>query len=353
MTLHLALLALAPASAQDQAITFTYAPIQSVVAHDHAGLHKLYIDPDELALPDETAAAATIALLADHAVEGGGCVAMTHDAAQVVTEALACDGGSVTFERNPLAGALDPQIPETGDLAAQDGCANAEGCSKVWPKPSEGVVVELDTDGGWNVGVRVKGRQVTLDDLAGAYDDLTTWDDPNEDIMVAFENGWLTPVEIVPADPGTDDVSDLQSVVESVISVLSDFFSGDDDDGTGDPADPGTDQTPSPLGDGAVPVECADAVADGLPTHDGGDIDPSPLDPSEGDVYLGCFPGADLVDQISTCFDDRLANPGPDGGSLCADDEPLLTVPLLTRNDLVIDPAPVGEVPEGAGPDLP
>ncbi len=103
---------------------------------------------------------------------------------------------------------------------------------------------------------------------------------------------------------------------------------------------------PNPNDDSVVvPPECEEEVAESIGDLPSGVTDPSPEDaPAIPERYLACLPDSVLIDFDSFCQQDLVAQADPHSpGSLCLP-EATINIPMITNQDLAIDPIPVGEL---------
>lgn len=239
--------------------------------------------------------------LIDHATRrGGGCVAMTPQAALSAIEGVFCAGGS-----------LEPTAPTIPGLDPPD---------LSWRN-------DHDRSGGATWDGMVEREKQLARDFDRAWEDYDS---------VVFGDGTTNDgTEMTPAE-ALDNVHDAMEKLAEHRKKMKDYKDAK-------AGKPGQDEYPDPRGDGlpAIPEGCEDTLLASLPPAPS-KTDPSPLD-ADG-MYVACVLDGDLANLLQKCTTDMAANPGSEGGSLCdtigIDAGSLLHTPFLTRNDLRIDPVP-------------
>lgn len=390
LLLPLAVFLSLPAAAQDVSLSLTKVVIDGKIPTlpDHK---EILIPVHDPARPIGPSAAAVIALVDEYADQVGGCVAMTPSAAREVMAEASCGGGSLLDHGSPLDDAFDPipegvpgagvgqddgscepidgkgcDIPVPGTDPRQD-CAADDGCGSFGYSPDSAFGVGGAFDEvlgeGEVLGLKLTlgGTTVPIQDPSKIFEDLV-------DAYIAGldegESGDGEDEELVDYDAAGLGLGQLIEWGKRAAQEDEDDSDGDGDpptDGGNPPGDPPADpeapaDRPHPLGDGGVPVGCEEAAAAAAPRPIRGDIDPSPLDdPDAGSLYVACFEDADILHTLDLCYDDLKATPDPtdDRDSLCTYGEVMATLPILTRNDLVIDPSPADDDRGGPPPGVP
>ncbi len=290
--------------------------------------------------------------------ELAGCVVMTQSALDEMIQSATC-GGS-TDSSHSLEDALEPQVDEPDPTGTR-----ANGDDDEFD--AQGQVNDLrDEDGpGYYAGVLVVNLDADMEPVGVTVGGCMSGDCDTVDGVFSSESEDVlaTPVVTVineDAEPDPIDAAIETAVNEMLFPILA---RSDEEDDTNTSTDQGDSQTETPRfdDDGDVPDECEDALEDELGPGANDPIDPIDGGSDDGDpLVMGCFASAAVFDAINGCRQDLVARPGETGWTACTDltgDGGGFVVPILTRNDLVTDPAsgddmgvqgtPDGVTPEG------
>jgi hypothetical protein len=305
----------------------------------------------------------------------GGCAALDAETVATLTDEVTCAGGEAWERTGPFDDVFGPDLPDLDPVSpvANDGEDGGEHPALDGPPGVRAVSAGVRFDAGFEVtsfdlGACWGSTCGTLGELLDATgDDGSTADTETprteeDDALDAAIEDYLRWEPDFSADKAEESFVD--TVVDAVETVVDVLFGEDDDRGSDDadatddagtPTDDAT-QRPNPDGDWTeVPAECEEALAERFDPGVVDPIDPAPGDAGGGDmVFLACWGDADEVVETASCRQDLVAYRDPSRGSLCAEQAvDALTVPMLTRNDLVTDPAPDTVHDGGREPVLP
>ena len=281
-----------------------------------------------------------------------GCVVMTQSALDALVAEATCGGASGTS--NPLEDALEPQVDEpdsTGPRSDDDDDEfDAQGqVSDLRNETGPGyyaavLVVSLDADME-PVGVTVGGCMSQSCDTADGV-----FASESEDV-VAMPQVVITNED---AEPDAIDQAIERAVAEMFVPILANAEDESTTDDTETDTEEPDSQTPRFDDDGDVPQGCEEGLEAQLEPGAADPIDPADGDLDGGDpLTIGCFASARVFDAINTCRQDLAARPGESGWTACGDlsgGDGGFVIPILTRNDLVTDPAQGDDVEVDGAP---
>ncbi len=306
----------------------------------------------------------------------GSCFIVSPKTAQALSDEVTCGIGGVGVDTqfDPIARIEEelepPEPPDTGGLRSDESDDNQVrsedyGGGKTADVIEYGGRLGLDNDGkpvfgGWVTG---SGGDTTEVDWS-FLDYKPSISEEQVEAMKEMDDGTEEDSGFMGIDPEVlagfseseseeeDDELTAGDVIDALVGAVGDFLdyseeqASEDEEGSDegsesdqDDAKSGdqTETRPDPEDTGVDPAECEDELAERFDVGRIDPIDPHPDDTADAGGYSACFGDATVVTELVGCAEDLVARPGQDGGSLCVGKEFDAEIPMLTKNDLVID----------------
>jgi hypothetical protein len=302
----------------------------------------------------------------------GGCFLIGSDAVEELTKEVTCGGGTgLDAEFDPIGEMekmLDPQIdldsgedrdrdePSSGEEDRNEDYSSADSAE---PSYDVGVGFKVKNGvlhlcgyaagtGGCTDEIKLGsgGAALTTEEELRWMQDMQDEGEPEKTTAEKAAEYWAKQAENSESQEEEAEPSPIAEAVGKVFDWLEEHAeeeesSSKEDDSTSDDSSAERPQEGDVV---TVPTECEEAVADRLDSGGVDPIDPHPDDAVTDSPYVGCFVDATIAQDLAGCVVDLAARRTPDQASLCAGQEAVVDVPLMTRNDLVIDDIAPDEV---------